>query len=348
MAKTSIMLIDSDENYLIPLELKFVEAFDDNAEISVITDMDYLQKYFSLPREIDILIISEKLFNEGFRKHNIKNIFVLNEDKLINEATGDLKIHNIFKYTSVKEIYTEVINNSVLDVTNDSSKGNVIMVYSPSGGIGKTTISFGIGSALKMINKRVLYINTDILQSFNFLLSKKEYCDTSFEKYITNNTQELIEHLDEGVRSEIIDYLLPFRQALSSININMKDYSFMIKKIKESGKYDYIIVDTSSEFTNEKSILMSYCDKVAIITGQSKADAIKLSSLQYNIDSSNTNKFIFICNKYKEDKKNYLIDDDFIKGCTISEYIEEFKEENIDLSFLASCKKINKLAFIFE
>ena len=40
MSKVVVVLADTDEKYLMPLELKFIEEFKDNADISVITGRD--------------------------------------------------------------------------------------------------------------------------------------------------------------------------------------------------------------------------------------------------------------------------------------------------------------------
>ena len=62
MNKLKIVLADTDENYLAPLERKFIDEFEDNGEIHVITDREYLRKYFSVPQSLDILLIDEAVF----------------------------------------------------------------------------------------------------------------------------------------------------------------------------------------------------------------------------------------------------------------------------------------------
>lgn len=42
MDKIKVMLIDIDEKYLIPIELKLIEMLGDKIELSVITDLDIL------------------------------------------------------------------------------------------------------------------------------------------------------------------------------------------------------------------------------------------------------------------------------------------------------------------
>ena len=75
MRKLTIVLADTDEDYLMPLELKFIQGFGENADIIVITEREYLNYYFSSPRNIDILLISDELYSREFEKHNRTNFY---------------------------------------------------------------------------------------------------------------------------------------------------------------------------------------------------------------------------------------------------------------------------------
>jgi len=157
-----IVIADEDEEYLTPLELKFIEELDDKAEIEVITTRDYLQSFFSTPRKVDILIINKSLYSDIFSKHDIENIFILTEEESDKE-------NEIYKYTSVKDIYNFVsgsvkTNTQELAAVKEGTKA--ILVYSPIGGSGKTALSLGISGIISKYRKKVLYISTESIQSF--------------------------------------------------------------------------------------------------------------------------------------------------------------------------------------
>ena len=59
MAKPRIVIVDSDINYIIPLQMKFVDEFFEKIDLEIITDPIYFNDLFSTPQKIDILIISE-------------------------------------------------------------------------------------------------------------------------------------------------------------------------------------------------------------------------------------------------------------------------------------------------
>ena len=308
----SIVLCDEDERYLVPLELKFTEEFGEKAEIIVITDKEYLKSFFRTPQNIDVLIINEDLYDEEYEKQDMSS------ENL--KTIGD----------------------------RENNEAEFIMVYSPSGGSGNTLVSMGIAGALSKCNKRVLFISTEVLQGFNYYLSNNEYISNNFEKHLHNHSENIVEVLKGAIRKECFDYLLPFRQATNSYNIKLDDYRYLLESLRKSGDYDYIVVDTSCELSNSKTKLMSFCHKVIVVTMQNKVSTAKLERLINNIDCSDRNKFMFICNKYMDSEINYLIKNPATNNLTIGEYISNFNFVNNDLSveFLANDKQFKKLAYM--
>ena len=348
----SIVLCDEDERYLVPLELKFTEEFGEKAEIIVITDKEYLKSFFSTPQNIDVLIINEDLYDEEYEKQDISNVFLLSEvDNSMQ--TENMILKRIYKYTSVKQIYNDVVNNMSSETLRaigdrENNEAEFIMVYSPSGGSGNTLVSMGIAGALSKCNKRVLFISTEVIQGFNYYLSNNEYISNNFEKHLHNHSENIVEVLKGAIRKECFDYLLPFRQATNSYNIKLDDYRYLLESLRKSGDYDYIVVDTSCELSNSKTKLMSFCHKVIVVTMQNKVSTAKLERLINNIDCSDRNKFMFICNKYMDSEVNYLIKNPATNNLTIGEYISNFNFVNNDLSveFLANDKQFKKLAYM--
>jgi cellulose biosynthesis protein BcsQ len=350
MSKLGVVLVDTDEKYLMPLELKFIEEFEDRANIQVITDKEYFKTYFNSQQKVDILIINEELYSRDLEKHDIANLFILTEANTTNN-TQNMSINRIYKYTSVKEIYNQVTSKtSIKSLKPVSENGNtkVIMIYSPVGGIGKTTVAMGMCAAISKCYKRVLYLNIETLQSFNFMLKDKRFCTNGLEKHMISREENIMDYFQGALGFELFSYLLPFKQSTASLNISIDDYKYLIEYIKATGEYDYIVVETSVDFTSEKTMMMSSCDKVIIVTGQDIVSVAKLDCLFNNIDCSDTNKFIFVCNKYYTERFNGLLDVNLIKKCSISEYIEwlDIDYSKFNVEFLAINKNFQKLAYM--
>ena len=66
MKKQVVILADRNyEQYLMMLQLKFVEEKSDEVELVVITDQAYYQEYFSMPRSAGVLIVDSRLVRAG-------------------------------------------------------------------------------------------------------------------------------------------------------------------------------------------------------------------------------------------------------------------------------------------
>lgn len=173
--KPRIVIVDENYEYIMPLQLKFMNEFFEKTNLEVITDVQYFDELFSMPQNIDILIISENLYNTQIQRHNINHIFVMKEQNE-EEQTTELNINKIYKYTSIKEIFNEIVGKSedILNASgNDERTTQVIVVTSANGGVGKTTVSLGLSSALSNSYKKVLYINVDELNTFQYRLEDK-------------------------------------------------------------------------------------------------------------------------------------------------------------------------------
>ena len=104
MVKPKVIIADEDYVYISTFVAKFVNDYYEKIELEVITDREYFNQYFSMPQNADVLIVSEALYNQEIKRHNIKTIFALVENEEQDE-TGELDVTRIFKYTSLKEIF---------------------------------------------------------------------------------------------------------------------------------------------------------------------------------------------------------------------------------------------------
>jgi cellulose biosynthesis protein BcsQ len=350
MANIKIIMADTDEKYLMPLERKFIDGLDDKVDLIVITDPNYLKIFFSTPQKIDILIINEELYDTELERHNIANIFILKEEETCVNNIGDLDTNQIYKYTSVKEIYNEIINKSSTKSVplNNIEETKVLMLYSPIGGIGKTSISVALCEAIAKYHKKVLFIGNDNLQTYGSVIEHMPDMESGVEKLMVEKSEYIYEVMKSKIIQRTFDILPPFHFSLPSLNVKGEDYINLLNCIKKTKDYDYIIVDGASDFTEDISRFMGYANHTIIIAGQDKNATHKLDCLLRNIDCSDTERFVFVCNKYRSNRENLLESDHFINQCGISEYID-YCPDNMDwdISYLLNNRSIQKLALMF-
>lgn len=350
MAKPRIVIADTDVNYIIPLQLKFVEDFFEKVDLEIITDSGYFETLFSSPQRIDILIVSEDLYSEAIQRHNISHVFVMNE-QYEEEQTADLNVNHIFKYTSIKEIFNEIIGKSadVLNVDVGAKKETqIILVYSACGGVGKTTVAVGISACLTKNYKKVLYINAGHLQSFQRLLDNETpIAAADVYAKLAKASDNIYDEIKHVIRKEQFTYLPPFKAALISLGLRYSLYEKIILSAKKSTDYDYIVVDADSTFDEDMAQLLGIADKVIIVTEQSASAVYATNVLVSNVTGMSGEKYVFVCNNFKKDRDNALISPAFTMKFTVSDYIEHnARYDQMKCVDLANDNGIQKIAFL--
>ena len=352
MAVKTIIIADSDTNYIEPLELKFVEEFHTRADLEVITDPAYFKEFFSVPRSACVLVVSEQLFNEGLLRHDIERIYVLVEEAAHvtrpDQATDTLQ--RIFKYTSTAEIIMRVAGEAAHSLalgseTKDATR--VILFHSAAGGVGTTTVALGTAACLVASHKRVIYIDAEYSHSFQGYLQDRTPASNRLCLEMRPDNEGLFSNIRHYIKNFGFDYLPPFEASLPALNISFAAYETLIHQIVASGVYDYVIVDTDSSLYAEKIGLFSLADKMVILLSQDYSSLYKTEILANSIAINDTSKNTFVCNRFQADRVNQAFAGYGSMPFVIDEYIEEVQNiESIGIAGLTNIKGFQKLALL--
>lgn len=349
MNRPVFVLADLDANYLIPLEDKLTEELCGQIDLEIITDKAYFDEFFSSPQKIDNLIISDALFSNEISRHNISNVFILSENSENQEALGN--VTKIFKYSSTKEIYNQIIFKSkdIFDVKSVHKNTQLILISSALGGSGKTTLGIALSAALAKNHKRTLFISTDDIQSFAYYLQNKSPIANDIYKVASAQGRKLYSGIMPYVRNEGFSYLPPFSRNIASLGMTFDLYNNIVSAVKDSNEYDYIVVDTPIGFSSENAKMFESADKVVMVVLQDAYSTYQTEQLLQNMDCRNTEKFMFVCNKFRRDIPNDYINSAVGQQLVVAEYIEEVQSYKISSieSYLA-LSGVNNLAYFFS
>ncbi|MDE6516585.1 MAG: AAA family ATPase [Acetatifactor sp.] len=341
MSRPRVIIADEDRGYIIPLQLKFVKEYFNQIDLEIITDRQYFLELFSTPQKAEILILSDELYDSSLQKHNIGYIFVMAEQSEEGEA-GELNINRLYKYTSVKEIFNEIVGKSkgAFHIRSDEKQETrIILVTSASGGTGKTTIAMGVSAFLtRYYKKRVLYLNASRLQNFQYMLDNDTPV-TSPEIYtkLQSPTGQIYEEIRHVLRKESFSYLPTFKAALMSVGLEYSVYGKIALSAKKSGDFDFIMIDAESALDEDKARLLDIADRVIIVTEQSVNAVAAVNALISNINGMKSDKYIFICNKFEKESYNALTSPTVKLKFTVNEYVDKFAVNGIP-----KCEKLSE------
>ncbi len=349
MDKPRIIVADLDVSYLIPLQASFAAEYGDKIRLELITDERYFADLFSKPQQAEMLIVSEDLYDKTLEKHQLGRLFILTEkqlDKIETEGSSDY----VYKYTNIRDVFLEITRKSwkLIDKNIHQSKGSqIVAVYSAAGGTGKTTIAVGLAAYLGDSGYRVLYINADRLQHFQWILDDQTSIQgQEIYRILTNPPAEVFREIRYAVRKEVFDYLPPFKAPLTALGIPYDVFRKIATDAKLTQEYDYIILDTDSVFDEEKTRILGVADKVVIVTAQSASAVCATDLFAHSVNDVRTEKYIFLCNDNSgtgQSKPGEQVE----KGkYRIQGHIDYFKSEKMTVDNLLKEKGIQDAAIL--
>ena len=185
--------------------------------------------------------------------------------------------------------------------------GEVIVITSGKGGVGKTTTTANLGSALAMRGKKVVLLDTDIgLRNLDVVMG--------LENRIVYDIVDVIEGKCKLRQALIKDkrftdlFLLPAAQTRDKDAINEDEMIRLTQRLKE--EFDYIIVDCPAVIEQGFKNAISGADRAIVVTNaeiSSIRDADRIIGL---LESSNIRNPELIINRIRPDmvKRGEMMD----------------------------------------
>ncbi|AIM15758.1 MULTISPECIES: septum site-determining protein MinD [Neobacillus] len=142
--------------------------------------------------------------------------------------------------------------------------GEAIVITSGKGGVGKTTTSANIGTALALQGKKVCLVDTDIgLRNLDVVMG--------LENRIIYDLVDVIEKrckthqaLVKDKRFDGLLYLLPAAQTVDKSAVNAEQMKELIEELKQD--YDYVIIDCPAGIEQGYKNAVSGADKAIVVT----------------------------------------------------------------------------------
>lgn len=165
--------------------------------------------------------------------------------------------------------------------------GEAIVITSGKGGVGKTTTSANIGTALALLDKKVCLIDTDIgLRNLDVVMGLENRIIFDIVDVIQSRCK-LKQALIRDKRFEYLT-LLPAAQTSDKLAVTTDGMKKIVNELKQ--EYDYIIIDCPAGIEQGFQNAIAGADRAIVVTTPEKSsvrDADRIIGLleQANMDS---------------------------------------------------------------
>ena len=141
--------------------------------------------------------------------------------------------------------------------------GEVIVITSGKGGVGKTTTTANVGTGLAMLGKKVVLIDTDIgLRNLDVVLGLENRIVYNLVDVIEQNCK-IKQALIKDKRYETL-YLLPSDQTRDKDAVNPEQMVALTEELKN--EFDYIILDCPAGIEQGFKNAIAGADRAIVVT----------------------------------------------------------------------------------
>lgn len=197
------------------------------------------------------------------------------------------------------------INRTIANEAGDVRPGHIILVYSPQGGSGKTTLATNIASGLMKKGIRVLLIDADT-QFGDVGVFLKLQGQSTLADLVTMVDDVDVEFFDSVVtthESGLKVLLGPARpEYADEVEANPTALARIIEQV--SNRYDFIVIDTSTHISEMLLSLMDLAEKIVLVTTPTLSGVKNARFMLELFDQLNypQNKIAFVLNKTEDER----------------------------------------------
>lgn len=147
--------------------------------------------------------------------------------------------------------------------------GEAIVITSGKGGVGKTTTSANVGTALALSGKKVCLVDTDIgLRNLDVIMGLENRIICNLVDVVEKKCK-LHQALIKDKRFDGLLYLLPAAQTSDKNSVNPEQMKELIAELKQD--YDYIIIDCPAGIEQGYRNAVAGADRAIVVTTPEKA-----------------------------------------------------------------------------
>ncbi|MDR0491523.1 MAG: hypothetical protein LBH28_09810 [Oscillospiraceae bacterium] len=301
MMKIRLLIAADDIEYTEHLSNFLSEKYSDTFFVSVCIASERLLELLSA-QDFDVALLDTSLIGSTAIGSVRMPLLLWDENEFLSDTCCNFA--RISKYQRISSIVGEILENyakvSTPGICLDSDKSSITAIWSPAGGVGKTTVALAYASGKAANGESVLYLNLEHFSSTQaFFANVGKSISSVFEMLEKNegNLQMLIRGIlchDTG--TGVSYFCKP--DNFDDMNIlSAEDIATLTMSC--AGITDELIIDLPCTCDERIRQVFEYADRVLLVTDQTSAAQAKLRQFasQHSVFERIRGKAALIANK---------------------------------------------------
>lgn len=301
-----IRLAIADKNTEYSRRLMAVLEQYEELEVSVYEDMEVFRKDTEVnKRRADILLFDSSVYDGYFDKRQGFVPVVLWDADTVDDRLENYR--RVRKYQCIDKIYKQILgiySEQSSDAWNLNEKTAVttVAVYSPTGGVGKTTIALTAAAKYAAQGIRTLYLNLENIASDDC------YLPMTGARGIAQIAESLGESMNHAlkIQSLLLEktsnfyYMEHFGSPNDLCAMSVEEEQQLIRIFQGAGLFDVIVIDMQSVLDEKAAAVFELADKILLIERADEASEKKQGCFleQAHIKNAYGRKMLRILNFY--------------------------------------------------
>lgn len=316
MKKETIIFADPDHEYLNFLEGRIIPELEETAEILIINDFSYFQKYMSVFQKQNfskaeenrqkgqtyeevcermvLLFVWKDWGMELWRKIGGKNVFLVGEQA---EEGIIPVIARSWDESKIREKINAELARMRREDGNERQRTKTLLVYSAVGGSGVSTVAWESACYLAKEGKRVFFIGADTWQDCRCFMEC--VMESAAEEFFATSQKSSFSFWKQWIWHGSFDALPPFEKSYACLGLTCEFFRKIEKDVRETNDYDWIVVETDHAYNEWLTEWMANSDKVLIVARQGEKWRKLLPVLKKSIAILPREKFCFVYNFFR-------------------------------------------------
>ncbi|MCL2663185.1 MAG: hypothetical protein FWE83_07625 [Oscillospiraceae bacterium] len=297
--RINLLIATIDVLYAKLLSDNISEHHADKITVSICNSLEGLQETL-FQRKYNVALFDAELIKHADIKSVHLPLLLWSETDMPEELNEEFG--RVSKYQRISSIVAAVLEQyaklSKKSSNPNSNRAKITAVWSPAGGVGKTSVAMAYALSNTGENKEVLYLNLEYFSSTSDYFDKNgKSISTVFE--MLENREGDIKMLIQGLccRENGITYLCGPENFDDMCILSSEDVYELITTCSEIS--DELVIDLSCICDARTRKVFELADNVMLVTGQTTTAEIKLNQfvLQSNIFESIKEKVTLVANK---------------------------------------------------